>query len=202
MKSTLKPKVSIVVPVHDMRNRDFFLKRCLDSIESQTFKEFEVIMPENGKGMAPNINEGIFEAKGEIVKFLFMDDYFATPHALQNVIESWKGGWLVTACEHDDGMDRYGTHFAKWSERISEGENTIGSPSVLAFENRDPEFFDETLSWTLDCDLYLRLYKRYGPPTILNDINVIIGVGEHQTTHLLSDEIKQKEVEYTKLKHG
>lgn len=177
-----------------MKDREFFFERLTKSLESQTFTDFELVATEVGK-MAENTNEGIRQAKGEIVKILFMDDYLGHPLALQNIVDSWKGGWLVTACEHDDGMDRFHTHFPKWNDQMHTGNNTIGSPSVLAFENKEPELFDETLSWMLDCDLYMRLFKRYGPPTILNDIGVVIGVGSHQTTATMSDEAKQKEVE-------
>jgi hypothetical protein len=39
-------------------------------------------------------------------------------------------------------------------------------------------------------------------PTILNDINVVIGTGRHQTTNILNEETKINEQKYMKNKHG
>lgn len=190
------PKVSICLPTHDMQNKDFFLGRCLKSIEQQTFKDYEVVITENGKGMAPNTNEAIQKAKGDIVKILFMDDFLAHPYSLQNIVKTFKGGWLVTGCIHNDGVDNFNPHYPTYSAMIHRGENTIGSPSVLAFENKEPLLFDETMTWLLDVDLYKRLYARYGEPTILNELNVGIGLHSGQTTHLLSNKIKRDEYIY------
>ena len=40
-----KPKFSIIVPVY---NTEKYLKRCLDSIKSQSFKDYEVIIVNDG----------------------------------------------------------------------------------------------------------------------------------------------------------
>lgn len=199
MDTDIKPKISICIPVYEMPNKDFFIERIMESIRSQSFRDFEIVVTEEGK-MAENTNAGIKKAKGEIIKILYMDDFLAHTDALQEIVDNFKGGWLVTGCEHSDGHSRFNKHYADYNENIHTN-NTIGSPSVLAFENKDPLLFDETLTWMLDCDLYKRLHDRYGKPTILDDINVVIGVGNHQTTHILSDEIKNKELEYLKNKY-
>ena len=188
-------KVSVCLPVHPMADRNYFFKRVMDSIERQTFKDYEVVITEEGK-MAKNTNAAIKKAKGDIIKILYMDDYFAHDQALQTIVDNFKGGWLATGCIHNDRKRLLNPHFPSWSEGIKQGVNTIGSPSVVAFENDNPLLFDENLSWLLDCELYTRLYKRYGQPAIFNDVNVVIGIGEHQMTHILTDEEKKKEVEY------
>lgn len=194
----VNPQISICVPAHKaMKNHDFFLERLKKSVEQQTFKDYELIVTYDGK-MAENTNSAIKQAKGEIVKVLYMDDFFAHPDALQRIVEAFKGGWLVTGNSHTHGEDRVNDHLPTWNDNIKNGANTIGSPSVLAFENKDPLLFDENLSWLLDCELYDRMYKRYGPPTFLNDINVVLGIGDHQMTHILTDEEKLKEHEYIK----
>ena len=53
--------------------------------------------------------------------------------------------------------------------------------------------FDERMSWLLDCDLYKRLYNSSGKPKILDGVNINIGVGDHQMTHVLTDEEKLAE---------
>lgn len=181
-----------------MQNGDFFLERLLKSLEEQTFRDFEVVITKEGK-MAENTNAAIRQSKGELIKILYMDDYLAHPEALQRISDAFDGEWLVTACAHDPGTH---THYPVYNENIYRGVNTIGSPSVLTLKNDSPLFFDETLTWLLDCDLYKRLYEKHGPPTILNDVNVMIGIHEGQTTHILSEDIKEAEHNYMEQKYA
>lgn len=196
------PKISVCVPAHrEMEHYEFFMGRLVSSLDNQTFRDFELVVTHEGK-MAHNSNEAIKKARGEIVKVLYMDDYLYSPDALKHVAENFTGGWMVTGCVHDNGEQIYSPHTPTYSEDIHTGNNTIGSPSVVAFENNDPLLFDERLSWLLDCDLYSRLYKRYGEPILLDSIDIGIGVGSHQTTHIMSDRDKLAEFEYLKEKYG
>lgn len=179
--------ISILVPYHNMPDGAYFLKRCIDSIMEQTYKNYEIVLTKDGK-MAENFNSAIKRAKGDIIKILCMDDYFAHKDALQAIVDAFKGTWLITGSDNNPNPH--------WTEDIHLGNNKLGSPSALAFINHDPLMFDENMSWLLDCDYYKRLYTRYGAPVILDDINVMIGCGEHQSTHLLSDETKGMEEDY------
>ena len=190
-------RISICIPYHNIPETAFFLERLLKSIDQQTYKDYEIILTNQGK-MAENTNAAIRAAKGEIVKIMYMDDYFAHPGALQNLSDAFTGGWLVTGCTNDAD---WGNHYAEWDDQIHL-VNTIGSPSVLAFENKDPIFFDEKLSWMLDADLYRRLYERYGLPTISDTIDTVIGRGPHQMTEKLTPTEKQSEVEYVTNKYA
>jgi len=179
--------ISILVPYHDMDNAEFFLKRNIDSIMSQTYKNYEIVLTKDGK-MAENINSAIRRAKGDLIKILFLDDYFAHPNALQDIVDNFKGGWLVTGTDNNK--------YPYYTEDTYLGNNKLGSPSALTFENKDPLLFDETMTWLLDCDYYKRLFTRYGEPSIIDGINVCIGCGVHQSTHLLSEELKTNEHNY------
>ncbi|WP_448699072.1 glycosyltransferase [Streptomyces avidinii] len=46
----MPPRLSIVVPVY---NVELYLDECLESIASQTFADFEVILDGHGEGPAP-----------------------------------------------------------------------------------------------------------------------------------------------------
>lgn len=177
----MKPKVSIVVPIYNMKHKDFFLGRCLSSIREQTFQDYEIVISDRGS-MPVNTNRGIKQASGELIKILFMDDYFAHPKALQNIVDNFKGEWLIT------GADTNPHPF--WTDDIISGNNKLGSPSALTMRKKTALLFDERMSWLLDCDLYKRLYDKYGEPTILDSINVNLGIGDHQMTHILTDEEK------------
>lgn len=88
-----KPKFSIIVPVY---NTEKYVKRCLDSINSQSFKDYEVIIINDGstdnssdiiskypykiinqenQGLSMARNNGVKDASGEYLIFLDSDDY-------------------------------------------------------------------------------------------------------------------------------
>ena len=200
----MTPKLSICIPIHDMQGGSFFLWRTIQALMSQSFQDFEIVITQAGK-MAENTNTGIKKARGEIIKILYLDDYLAHPDALKNIVEAFedeKVQWLVTGCLHQHGNEvPHSPHYPEYTENLSTGNNRIGSPSVLSFRNKEPLLFDERLSWLLDCDLYQRLHDRYGEPTILNDLNIVIGLGAHQTTHLLPETEKLAEHEYLNEKY-
>lgn len=200
------PRISVVVPAHKgMKNHDDFKRRLRESVEKQTFKDWELIFTYDGL-MAENTNSAIRKAKGEIIKILYLDDYLSDDMALQRVSDAFDENpeqvWLASGCVHDNGEERYlAPHLPTYSSDILTGNNTIGSPSVVAVRSGLGMYFDETLSWLLDCDLYYRLYKKYGPPIILNTLDVAIGIGDHQTSVLMSDEAKEKEYDYLSRKY-
>lgn len=195
-------KISICIPWHFMENWQFFLTRCLKSIEAQTFKDYEVILTKAGS-MPVNSNRAIESAQGELIKILYMDDYLAHGNALQEIVDNFtkESTWLVTGCLHDDGKNVGNYHEPSWNNELYTGINSIGSPSVLTMRREGSLFFDDKLSWLLDCDLYTRLYDLHGPPTLLKTPNVVIGIGVHQTTYHLDDDRKKWEYEYVKKKH-
>ena len=88
-----KPKFSIIFPVY---NTEKYLKRCLDSIKSQTFKDYEVIIVNDGStdnssdiiskypykvinqenlGLSMARNNGVKASIGDYLIFLDSDDY-------------------------------------------------------------------------------------------------------------------------------
>ena len=217
------PKISVVIPTHQMEDRAFFLVRSFRALLSQSFKGFEVIVTDNSlddvienickdslwkelhikyfrnddsrpKGIAQNTNEAIKRATGELIKILYLDDRLHHEKSLQVIVDSFKGNWLATACIHDDGNCIYSPHTPSFSPE--DGDNYVGSPSVITIKNEDPLLFDENMSWLLDLDYYKRLYNKYGMPVLCSDVNVCIGIHEGQLTNLLSDEEKRKEVSY------
>ena len=196
--SKINPKVSIAIPIHPMENWQFFLTRCLESIYSQTFTDYEIVITNAGK-MAENTNRAINASEGELIKILYMDDFLAHSNALKEIVDNFgdEDNWLVAGCLHQEqGGVPKNPHYPSYNENISQGNNTIGSPSILTIRNKGHLLFDENLSWLLDCELYSRYYKKYGEPKILNDLNVILGIGTHQMTNILSNEDKQKEFNY------
>lgn len=186
-----------------MKNGDYFLWRAVQSVFTQTLKDVEIVIVQEGS-MPVNTNAGIKKAKGKYIKILYMDDYLAHPEALQRIVDSFtpRDAWLVTGCLHQRSGDRdfwedpHSPHFPKYAKDIYTGNNLIGGPSVLTIRNRGHLLFDEKLSWLLDCDLYHRYYLRYGSPRVLNDLNVVIGIHDGQTSSTMPDEEKRAEGDY------
>lgn len=193
-------KVSICVPAHkEMKNHDFFLARLKESVALQTLGDYELIITYEGK-MAENTNAAMRKATGEYIKILYMDDYLTDKFSLEEMVRELKTSgknWLASGCVHDDGLkNTLNPHYPKWSKDIRTGNNTIGSPSVIMLKNNLNVWFDEKMSYFLDCDFYHRLNEKYGAPALLKTFGVTIGVGDHQTSNRMSDREKLEEFNY------
>ena len=87
------PKFSIIIPVYNVEK---YIKKCLDSVFDQSYKDFEVIVVNDGtkdnsmqivkeydvtiinqenQGLSEARNNGVKKAKGEYIIFLDSDDY-------------------------------------------------------------------------------------------------------------------------------
>lgn len=180
-----------------MKNGEFFLWRLVNSLTEQTFKDWELIITKDGK-MAENTNAGIKRARGQIVKVLYLDDYFSRETSLEDIVSAFTVDveWLINGVNTNPSPH--------WTDDIIAGNNKLGSPSALTFRNHfeDNILFDERMSWLLDCDLYKRMYEKYGPPRILSGNLVELGIGEHQMTNILTDNEKLSEHEIIKTKYA
>lgn len=87
------PKYSIIIPVYNVEK---YIKKCLDSVFNQSFKDYEVIVVNDGtkdnsmeivndydvkiinqenQGLSAARNNGVKHAKGEYILFIDSDDY-------------------------------------------------------------------------------------------------------------------------------
>jgi len=135
-------RVSIILPYHDMDNGAFFLKRAIDSIMSQTYKNYEIVLTKDGKA-AENTNSGIKRATGDLVKILCMDDYFTNENALQAIVDAFNGTWLINGVSDNTNPIYTGD--------IHLGDNRLGGLSSIAFKKECFVPFDESLVWLFDC---------------------------------------------------
>lgn len=154
-----------------------------------------------------NLNNCIRFADNDIVKILFQDDFLFNDESLYNQIEQFvksKTHWLVTSSYHTvDCVNFYRPYCPVYNDKIQYGANTISSPSVVMFKNKDVLEFDENLIWLMDCDFYKRMYDKFGLPSICNHITVVNRNHDDQITSSIIDEtVKSKEQMYIINKYG
>ena len=108
-------KISIIIPIFKVEK---YLQKCLDSVLSQTYKNLEIILVDDGSpdrcpiicdeyaakdsrvrvihkqngGLSDARNEGLKKAVGDYVIFLDSDDYYGTPNFLDAVVKATDGG--------------------------------------------------------------------------------------------------------------
>lgn len=133
-------KVSIIIPVH---NSSKYLKKCIDSVLKQTYKNIEVICIENGSkdnslkilkqyktiktyslkesGISLARNYGIKKAKGEYLYFLDSDDYIK-----ENLIEE-----LVKKLEKDKSDLCYAKYYSVYEEKNKKEKTELYTFDIL-----------------------------------------------------------------------
>ena len=177
--------ISIAIPFYKMENHEFFMERLLNSIKEQTYRDYEIVITEEGRA-SENTNAAIKKCKGDIIKVMYMDDYFSHPNALKEIAEAFDGDWMIHGCNNN--------LVPVYTGDIHLGNNKLGSPSCLVIRKGCEVEFDTELKWLLDCDFYKRMHARYGLPQVLVGDFVTIGVHPNQATNLLSDLEKEHEV--------
>lgn len=196
-------KISIAIPYHDTPNTAFFLSRLLNSIHQQKFTDYEIVITKNGP-FARNHNAAIAKSKGDYVQMMQMDDYFAHPNALENIVKGLDEGatWQITACVHDYNGHIGNPHTPQWTDDIYTGNNRLGSVSTLSFRRDSQILFEEPLQWVVDVDAYYRYYLKYGYPHINTDFGLVITERPDRLTNTISSIDKQKEVQYLLQKYA
>lgn len=120
--------ISVIIPVH---NAESFLERCINSILTNTYKDLEVILIENGstdssrdlcyrlekensnvkvivsevKGVSNARNLGLEEATGDYISFIDADDYISPYYfeTLQRISD--KNDADIVVCDYSKGTE-------------------------------------------------------------------------------------------------
>jgi glycosyltransferase involved in cell wall biosynthesis len=123
-----KPTISIIVPVY---NTEKYLRRCLDSIVAQTFKDYECIIVDDGstdgsaaicdeyekkdsrfkvlhkenEGVSAARNVGIEYAEGEFITFVDSDDYLSSVY-LRDLYDNKEYDYVVGSFQTFPALSR------------------------------------------------------------------------------------------------
>jgi len=192
----MTPFISICIPSY---KRTSYLKRLLDSIAIQRYKQYEVVVSDdtpgsevselcsaysdkfslryyhNNKalGTPENWNEAIRKAKGEWIKIMHDDDWFASNDSLAN---------FAAAIESNPGIDfyfsAYNNVYEQENNRIQTVQlgksdelklkkdplrlfqkNYIGNPSCTLFRKKENFLFDNRFKWVVDFEFYMRYLR-------------------------------------------
>jgi len=230
-------KVSVVIPCYEYGGKGVrYLSDILRTISQQTLKEVEVIIPDHSVNMdieefcydnifdlniiyfrnednrgdvASNKNLGMDLAKGEVVKMMYMDDYFYTNDALEKTYNTLKNSdkmWLVCGTNHtrDNGKTFDTFIMPRWNDNMlrARGNNTMSGVSVISYKNPMDVRWDSKTIMLLDVDFYYSLRSKYGDCIYLNECMITQRVNKDALSSTISDEDVQKEFVYCREKHG
>ena len=127
------PKISIIVPVYNVER---YLRPCLDSILSQTFTDFEAILVDDGstdqsgticdeyaakdsrfvvvhkqnEGVAKARISGFEHSKGELITFIYSDDYVSPDYLEKLSLPIITDGADMVSCSFiivENGKERF-----------------------------------------------------------------------------------------------
>jgi len=227
----MNKRITVCIPTYEMSGMGKnFLLQGFESLYKQSYRDFDIVVSDQStdndvkkvcqkwgskmdisyfkflgeRGSSANTNNAIKRSTGEIIKILFMDDFFFDNGALGTMVEMFdkepNKNWLVTACGHLYETSGHIGNFMvpSYHKDIHLGKNTISSPSVLSIRNINPLYFDEKLSWLMDVEYYKRLYDSFGLPMILDIPCIVNRIHSNSITTSLSSEcgIKERELNY------
>jgi glycosyltransferase involved in cell wall biosynthesis len=153
---------------------------------------------------AHNTNNAIKNSSGNYIKLMNLDDFIVGEDTLQLMVDLLlnEGKWVISGCIHYD----YGN--GSWTNPIIpriegdgrhliRGINFVGCPSVGLIP-RD-EYFDTEVLYMIDCELWYRMFIKYGYPGVSKDYRISVGIGDHTLTSqwaLKQSDLLYKDIEY------
>lgn len=167
----MNPKVSVIIPVY---NAEKYLNRCVDSVLKQDFKDFELLLIDDGStdasgaicdaygasdarvrvihkensGVSDSRNLAMKEARGEYLQFLDSDDWITTEAT----------GLLVRAATENDCEMVIADFYRVIGERVSP-KGKIDEDGVLSREEFALEMMENPADFYYGV-LWNKLYRR------------------------------------------
>jgi glycosyltransferase involved in cell wall biosynthesis len=208
------PKISICIPAY---KRTLYLERLLESTAAQNYKDFEVIVTDDTPGdevkdlceryrnklplsyfknpmqlgTPENWNESIRHAKGEWIKLMHDDDWFASPESLGSfaAVANNDHPFIFSGYYAVSENSRRKLHkLSEFKNAIIEepgvlfAKNVIGPPSVTLIHKNIPEKYDKRLKWRVDIEFYMRVLKRIKHYKYIDAPLINCGLHESQVT--------------------
>lgn len=212
------PFFSICIPAY---KNEIHLKRLLDSILHQTFRDYEIIINDDSPddrigqmlgqlypnhtfqychnhpalGTPENWNSGIRKAKGQWIKLMHNDDWFADEHALQH---------FYNAVQTNPGVNFFFSAFVNITETTGQRQPVrmnvldklflklspfhlfrkvyVGNPSCTLVKNGLGLTYNRFFKYVVDFDYYIRLIQAGHAYKYIDAYLLHIGFHEEQVT--------------------
>jgi glycosyltransferase involved in cell wall biosynthesis len=212
------PFISICIPTY---RRAHLLKTLLDSICIQTYRDFEIIINDNSPDdeveillgsytnklplfyhrndptgtASENTNAVMRRAKGEWIKIMHDDDWFATADALQRFADAAKESgkdfifsastqvWLDGSKKQIDLLSEEKKSWLEESPFCLFYLNVIGHPSVSMHKKDNEVLYDTSFMFILDIDFYMRYLAKHKGFFYIEDNLINIGKDPSQETN-------------------
>lgn len=211
--------ISICIPAY---RRTDYLRRLLESISTQTFKNYEVIITDDSPddsvaslvaefsgslpilysknepaaGTPANWNIAIGKARGEWIKLMHDDDWFASATALQKFADEAAIGdhnFIFSACNNIYASGKEVNEFlAGWRKDMLEEDarnlfflNVIGHPSTVMHRRDDRILYDPQFKWVVDIDFYIRYLEAHKGYAYIPEMLINIGTDDTQVSSSL-----------------
>lgn len=214
-----KPFISICIPAYKKVGN---LQRLLDSIVKQTYTDFEIIITDDSPddsvkdlvimfsdslainyyknepavGTPGNWNIAIQKAKGEWIKLMHDDDWFAVPDALQifsDAAVNTKCNFIFSACNniYESGKE-VNEFLSGWRKDMLEDNilnlfylNVIGHPSTVMHRRDNNLMYDTQYKWVVDIDFYIRYLQQHKDYIYIPEMLINIGTDDTQVSFSL-----------------
>lgn len=150
----MNTKIPIIVPIY---NSESFLSCCIDSILSQSFTDFELLL----------VNDGSEDDSGKICdEYMLKDRRIKVIHqtncgvtsARRNGVEKAKGEYICFVDSDDYLHDYYLGDLYQNAGKITTGGIICAAQSEMTLDG--PEFIQRLLCKTLDWGMPMKLYHR------------------------------------------
>lgn len=211
-------QISICIPCYKNESK---LQKLLESIERQSFKNYEIILTddspddklrllvqnkfphlavqyyknETALGSPGNWNSAIAKAKGDWIKIMHHDDYFAHKDSLKQFFDatSEKADFIfcnyINVYEENNTQEVFRFPRAKMKALLKEpmilnAKNIIGNPSCTLIRSAFKTIiYDKRFIWKVDLEYYIHLLKKGARIAHLNQELICVGMGSGQITN-------------------
>ncbi len=183
MSST--PKISVIVPVYNVEK---YIRRCLDSIQNQTFTDWECICVDDGTpdssgkicdeyaekdsrfvvlhkengGVSSARNAGLDVAKGEWITFVDSDDYVESNWLFEQYKDITSGDFDVCVCGfYGKGVTQYKILNRETAKTSTFTEGGLGGFSFLRLirrRNVENIRYNTSIYYLEDTDFFYRVF--------------------------------------------
>jgi glycosyltransferase involved in cell wall biosynthesis len=210
-------KISICIPAY---KRIEYLEKLLDSILIQSFKDFEVVITDDSNdssvrqfiekyqqkflltyqknstplGTPENWNEAIRKAKGDWIKLMHDDDWFADGDSLKSFYEATvqdpECSFFFSAyrnvskdSEKNIFLNSSGRFLLKLSPLNLFKKQFIGNPSCTLIKRDLDIWYDKDFKWVVDFEYYIRCLGKKKNFFYIDKPLINVGVNNEQVTN-------------------